>query len=112
MVTCKCGGNLVVDNTDSRQEWTEEELTCVVCGSSYTHRTEYSNGLVVSDTLTEVNDELESYDAHERERIFHEVLNERIPKERMEELTNILMSDEHDEIIELYDSILDLEAMK
>ena len=54
MLRCDCGDELVVDSTDSRQEWSEEELSCSSCGRSYTHRTEYGDGLVVSDTLTEV----------------------------------------------------------
>jgi len=54
MMKCKCGGFLLVDDTDSRQEWFETYLHCEECEKSYTHRTDFDqNGLVVSDTLKE-----------------------------------------------------------
>lgn len=48
-----CEGILSIVNTDSRQEWTEEELICDSCDAKYSHRTEFDqNGLVVSDKIT------------------------------------------------------------
>jgi hypothetical protein len=49
-----CEGELTLLNTDSRQEWCEEELICTLCKTTYIRRTEFDqNGLVLSDKVTE-----------------------------------------------------------
>jgi len=51
-MNCECGGELIINDEDSRQMWYEAHLECKECGLQYTHKTEYDqNGLVVSDKL-------------------------------------------------------------
>jgi DNA-directed RNA polymerase subunit M/transcription elongation factor TFIIS len=51
------GNTLVWDDSDSRQEWSEEFYHCPKCGHEYTHRVEYKiqSHLIESDTLTNNN---------------------------------------------------------
>jgi hypothetical protein len=50
-VRCKCGELMELEETDSRQEWTEETYRCE-CGKAKIHRTEYDQvGLVTKDEI-------------------------------------------------------------
>jgi len=50
-----CGEIMILVDTDSRQEWTEEQYVCEECDKEIIHRTEYNqSGLVTSDKLIEM----------------------------------------------------------
>lgn len=54
MIRCpKDDSVLTIVNTDSRQEWTEEEYECPECELTAVRRTEYDqNGLTTKDEVT------------------------------------------------------------
>ncbi len=49
----ECNEELILQNTDSRQEWCEEEYYCDGCDKTFTRRMEFKtqSSLIESDTL-------------------------------------------------------------
>ncbi len=56
-MNCKnCGEELILGDTDSRQEWYEETYWCPGCEKSFLRRVEYQtqSELIASDTMEEI----------------------------------------------------------
>ena len=56
----ECSGQLLSDNSDFRQEWSEEYYSCEKCGAEYTLRTEYKiqSNIIDTQVLYDENGEI------------------------------------------------------
>jgi transposase-like protein len=58
MITCpKCSNEMELLETDSRQEWFEEEYYCKECNKYFTRRVEFEpqSNIIARDEVTEKN---------------------------------------------------------
>jgi DNA-directed RNA polymerase subunit RPC12/RpoP len=47
----KCGTDLDLMNTDSRQEWVDEYYICPMCDTQWIHKKTFKDGLVFRDEI-------------------------------------------------------------